>query len=76
MAYSLIARILSEPKSNDETPTSIKTGKIPEEPDSSIFVVSCVMIIPLMAVIFYFKNAWDQRDRLEALESMIRIVVV
>jgi hypothetical protein len=74
MAYSLIAKILSAPESDGGT-SPTRTGNMPEEPVSSLFVVYCVMIIPLVAVIYYFKTAWDQRDRLEALEKSIRIVV-
>jgi PrsW family intramembrane metalloprotease len=77
MAYSLIAKILSEPDSDGgTTPSTTRTGNLPEQESiSSTVVVSCVMIIPLMAVYFYFKNAWDQRDRLEELDKLITIVV-
>jgi hypothetical protein len=83
MAYSLIARILSPPESDGSgnttttTTTTTTTGDTSEEEEeslSSLVVVSCVMIIPVMAVIFYFKNAWDQRDRLEALERLLPLL--
>jgi hypothetical protein len=46
-----------------------------KEADSSMFMVSCVMLIPLLGVIYYFKEAWDQRERLEALDREIRVTV-
>jgi hypothetical protein len=70
MAYSLIVQILSPAENN--APSDYATGVESNEnylQSSSFIVASCVMIIPLFGVVFFFKEAWDQRDRLELLDS-------
>lgn len=65
MAYSLITQLLSTNSDDDSTmaPSSFQSD------GSKFLVVSCVMIAPIWAVVFYFKEAWEQRDRLEALDG-------
>jgi hypothetical protein len=81
MAYSMIAKLLSpsddntsgESASNSSPP--VGEENVDEDADSSMIMVSCVMLIPLFGVIFYFKEAWDQRERLEELDKEIRVSV-
>jgi len=73
MAYSLIARILSPEDDVGEDSTAGRDGNAAEDADSSLFVVSCVMVIPVLGVVYYFKEAWEQRDRLERLDKEVRV---
>ena len=67
MAYSLTTRILSSSSPKEEGIAASPDGDDVVE-DTNVFVVSFVMIIPLLGVIYYFKEAWDQRERLEKLD--------
>lgn len=76
MAYSQISNIL-HPDNDGDTTTDTTTGNVPrsdtgqeteEELQSSAFMVSMVMLIPLIGMLCYFKMAWAQRERLEVLD--------
>jgi hypothetical protein len=67
MAYSLIARIL-EAESDNEGNVATSSDRGAASDDASTFVVPCVMIIPLVGVVYYFREAWHQRERLEKLD--------
>jgi hypothetical protein len=66
MAYSQIVEILSPEEEKTEPPQS---GAGTEEAlQASAFMVSMVMLIPLIGMLYYFRTAWAQRERLEALD--------
>ena len=67
MAYSLITRILKASSDKGESIAASPDGQDVEE-EANTFVVSFVVIIPLFGVIYYFKEAWKQRERLEKLD--------
>ncbi|KAL3911766.1 MAG: hypothetical protein SGILL_007154, partial [Bacillariaceae sp.] len=60
---------------DDKSVASSLDGEDMSDDKTSMFVVSCVMVIPLVAVIYYFKQAWDQRERLEKLDREPREAV-
>jgi hypothetical protein len=79
MSYSLVSQIIS-PEGEEDSETTQRSpgggeGEMAEEMDSSMLMVSCVMLIPLIGVLYYFKEAWNQRERLEALDKEVRATV-
>lgn len=84
MAYSQISIILHPDDDDDDTTNSTNTGMAPrsdngeeteEELQSSAFMVSMVMLIPLIGILCYFKMAWAQRERLEVLDRQRGVAV-
>ena len=67
MAYSLITRILHASPDDEEGIVASPDGEDVTQ-DTNAFVVSFVMIIPLAGVMYYFREAWEQRERLEKLD--------
>lgn len=66
MAYSQIAALLSPEEGTTEAPKSDDESEV--EVQTSACMVSMVMLIPLIGMLFYYRSAWAQRDRLEALD--------
>ena len=67
MAYSQIVSILSPDGENTEPPDE-SDAETEKELQTSGIMVSVVTLIPLLGMLFYFKMAWAQRDRLEELD--------
>mmetsp|Transcript_5887 Transcript_5887/g.14473 ORF Transcript_5887/g.14473 Transcript_5887/m.14473 type:complete len:309 (-) Transcript_5887:411-1337(-) len=44
-----------------------------DDDQSSTYVISFVLIIPVIGMVYYFQEAWDQRDRLEDLDQKIGV---
>ena len=58
----------------DEPKKDIKKEETAEEEtQASTFVVSFVFIIPVLGIMYYFQEAWAQRERLELLDRRNRV---
>ena len=44
-----------------------------DDDQSSTYVISFVLIIPVIGMVYYFQEAWEQRDRLEVLDQRIGV---
>ena len=83
MAFSLVSQVLKSKSSYGSTAgksilfhSVAPIASITEADDddqSSTYVISFVLIIPVIGMVYYFQEAWEQRDRLELLDQRIGV---
>jgi RsiW-degrading membrane proteinase PrsW (M82 family) len=80
MAFAVVTQVLEAKNEDDDagedSPAGEEEDGTEDEPvdpiedlKSSAVLLSVVLLIPLLGLIYYFKEAWAQRKRLEELDS-------
>lgn len=79
MAFSLVSQAITDHKGKEKDSSAIVGAEsslekgAEDDTQVSPFVASFVFVIPVIGIMYYFQEAWAQRERLELLDRRNRI---